>query len=117
MCTTNALLQRFGAVHRVHYKRRDGSHPKNQLFGAVHRVLSGLHTWPQIGAGAAVGSADAALWLLWAQPRLERVLSGAQLIALATAFVVIGALTIGSVERWLARRGGLRAALGARPAD
>ena len=80
-------------------------------YGAVHRVRSGLHTPAQICVGAAIGSADAALWLLWAQPRLQRALSGGQLVALASVFVVIGALTIGSVERWLRRRGGLRAVL------
>ena len=80
-------------------------------YGAVHRVRSGLHTPAQICVGAAIGAADAALWLLWAQPRLQRALSGGQLVALASVFVVIGALTIGSVERWLRRRGGLRAVL------
>jgi len=79
--------------------------------GSVHRVKSGLHTPAQITVGAAVGSADAAVWLIWLQPMLADMLDAASLAAIAAIVVVAGALTVGSVERWLRKRGGLGSVL------
>ena len=67
---------------------------------AAHRVRTGLHTWPQIAVGWIVGATSATLWLLYAQPLLLRRSAGFGAGAVAALFVV-GALTVGSVERYV----------------
>ena len=67
---------------------------------AAHRVRTGLHTWPQITVGWLVGATSATLWLLLAQPPLLRSSGGFGASAVLGLFVV-GALTVGSVERYV----------------
>mmetsp|Transcript_14525 Transcript_14525/g.29117 ORF Transcript_14525/g.29117 Transcript_14525/m.29117 type:complete len:194 (-) Transcript_14525:387-968(-) len=77
------------------------------------RVRAGLHTVEQVGVGACFGTSIGALWHT-AQPRILSAVNphvdGRQHIAV---LVVVGALVVGSVERFigkmLKRRGSRRA--------
>ena len=72
------------------------------------RVRAGLHTRAQVAVGAFIGSANGAA-MFYASPALEARLAaradghGAP-SALLAGLLVVGALVVGSVERWLARR-------------
>ena len=69
---------------------------------AAHRVRTGLHTWLQVSVGGSIGAAFAVAWQLYAQPALTRstTLSGPAVAGL----MVVGALTVGSVERLVGAR-------------
>ena len=76
---------------------------------AVLRVRAGLHTVAQISVGSAIGACNGAVWYhygaAWMEQFLEARLvglSGTSTKAIAGAMILVGALTVLSVERSLA---------------
>ena len=73
---------------------------------ALLRVRAGLHTIAQVSVGSAIGACNGALWYRYGAGPLEQYLevridglSGASTKGIAGALVLVGALTVLSVER------------------
>lgn len=65
--------------------------------GAIYRVRKGLHTFPQISVGGIVGMLFAIFWQTFVQPLFVHIFIGLEW--LVAPVLIIGAFTVGSVER------------------